>query len=89
MTPPEAPHAPKLEYLCDDYRCCENGAPSVTCRSCGRSWPCLSWQGRHTVAQIDAKRRWVARKYSPGDEDGVEWMVRNPSSYWADIASAT
>jgi hypothetical protein len=81
----DAPHAPKLDYRCEDYYCCDNGAPIVTCRSCGRLWPCLAWQETHTEAQLKAQRRWVARKHFPNNERMVEYLLRNPQSYWADL----
>lgn len=70
------PHAPHLRYLCDDYECCGNGCPIVTCRSCGQDWPCLDWQGRHTDSQVRAQVRYVARKDYPGDADMVEYTAR-------------
>jgi hypothetical protein len=70
------PHAPRLEYLCYDYDCCENRCPRVTCRSCDEKWPCTDWRSRHTATQVEAQLRYVARKHYPGDPDMVEYAVR-------------
>jgi hypothetical protein len=72
-----APHAPKLDYLCEDPDCCDNGCPHVSCRSCGKDWPCPDWRGRHTADQIRAQRRYVLRKSWPNDPEQVEWSLRN------------
>ena len=70
------PHAPRLEYRCEDPECCDNGCPDVSCRSCGQEWPCQDWRSRHTPSQINAQIRYTARKHFPGDEHMVEYIVR-------------
>jgi hypothetical protein len=72
------PHAPLLVHLCEDWDCCDNGCPDVTCRSCGQDWPCLDWQGRHTLSQITAQRRYVLRKSWPDDPYMVQYCLRKP-----------
>ena len=71
-----SPHAPHLQYNCDDYDCCDNGCPVVTCRACGRKWPCPDWRSRHTEAQVLAQCRYVARKWWRNDPDMVEYSAR-------------
>ena len=66
------PHVPHLRCLCDDYLCCDNGGPAVTCRSCSKDWPCPDWRSRHTSSQIYAQIRYVARKHFPGDAE-IMW----------------
>lgn len=53
------PYAPKLQYLCDDPLCCDNGCPDVTCHTCGEDWPCNDYRAAHTPAQIEAQLRWL------------------------------
>jgi hypothetical protein len=72
----DVPHAPRLRYLCDDNECCDNGSPDVRCRACGHHWPCPDWRSRHTPGQVLAQVRWVARKRYPGDEEMVDYAVR-------------
>jgi hypothetical protein len=76
----QAPHAPKLAYLCSDPGCCEDGCPQVTCRSCGGSWPCQDWRARHTPGQVMAQRRYVLRKNWPNDIAMVEWALSVPTT---------
>ncbi len=72
----DRPHAPRLDYLCEEPDCCDNGCPVVTCRSCGQDWPCADWRSRHTLPQVLAQVRYVARKEYPGDPYMVEWAER-------------
>jgi hypothetical protein len=72
-----APHAPKLDYLCEDPDCCDNGCPHVSCRSCGKDWPCPNWRGRHTACQVVAQRRYVLRKTWGNDLHMIEYSLRN------------
>lgn len=78
----DQPHAPKLDYLCDDPDCCYNGCPHVWCRSCGEDWPCSEWCGRHTEAQVLAQFRYAARKRFPGDIGMVEYAAINDFNRW-------
>lgn len=73
----DQPHAPHLQYLCDDYDCCDDGCPVVTCRSCGQNWPCLDWRSRHTESQIQAQDRYVARKRYGADTYMIEYAVKD------------
>lgn len=68
-------YAPRLYYACDDEECCDNGCPQVTCRVCGRVWPCPDYVAAHTPAQVEAQRRYVDRKWYPLDPDMVEWLA--------------
>lgn len=72
----DEPHAPRVDYLCDDIDCCWNGCPVVLCRRCHQDWPCDDWRGRHTSSQIRAQVRYSARKHYPGDPDMVEYLAR-------------
>lgn len=76
----EQPHAPHLRYLCEDPECCDNGCPTVTCRSCGEDWPCPDWRSRHTDGQIRGQIRYVARKRFPGDEHMIDYIVRRETA---------
>lgn len=71
-----APYAPKLEYKCDDYECCDNGCPVVTCSTCGKDWPCPDYIEAHTDTQVRRQIRWVARTFDPGDEDYAQWKAQ-------------
>jgi hypothetical protein len=77
---PLVPHAPRLEYQCDDYECCPNGCPTVTCRACAEEWPCTDWQSRHTESQIRAQDRYVARKVWGRDTHMIEYVVRTKAA---------
>ena len=68
-------YAPRLDYLCDDPECCDNGCPRVSCRFCGKEWPCPDYIASHTPAQVEAQRRYVDRKWYMGDTDMVEWKA--------------
>lgn len=63
-------YAPRLDYLCDDPECCENGCPIVTCRHCKHDWPCDDYINSHTPTQIEKEHRYVDRK-SWGDDIGM------------------
>lgn len=73
MTPP---YEPRLRYLCEDPECCDNGSPDVSCRVCGKEWPCPDFIAAHTDAQVLAQVRYVARKIYPGDPYMVGYMAR-------------
>ncbi len=77
MSDAPAPHAPTLDYLCDDPDCCPNGCPRVTCRACGQEWPCADWRSRHTATQALAQHRYVARKWYGDDLDMVQYAARD------------
>jgi hypothetical protein len=71
-----APYAPTVDYLCGDPDCCWNGCPVVTCRTCGQEWPCADYRAAHTLSQITAQYRYVARKRYLDDESMVAFDVR-------------
>lgn len=75
-------YAPRLIYLCDDEECCDNGAPSVTCKHCGQRWPCSDYRASHTEAQIRRQKRWVLNKIHMGDRGMVEWSLRTDDGGW-------
>ena len=66
----QPPYAPVIKYLCDDEECCENGCPAVTCKSCGKGWPCPDYIASHTPVQVEAQHRYVDRKWF-GDDEGM------------------
>jgi hypothetical protein len=74
------PHSPKLQYLCEDPECCDNGCPVVECRSCGKDRPCPDWQSRHTETQIQAQDRYVARKHWGNDQYMIDYTVKRLST---------
>jgi len=57
------PYAPRVDYLCDDPECCDNGCPVVTCKVCRKDWPCPDYREAHTAAQVMAQERYVDRKW--------------------------
>lgn len=69
-------YAPRLVYLCDDLDCCDNGCPHVTCRVCGKDWPCPDYIANHTPEQVEAQHRYVDRKDYPGEPEMVEYRAR-------------
>lgn len=73
-----ASYAPKLQYLCEDPECCENGGPVVTCTACGQRWPCADYVASHTESATRRQARWVLRKHYPGDEEQVAWTMNRP-----------
>lgn len=68
-------YAPHLVYLCDDYDCCENGCPSVTCRYCGKEWPCADYIANHTPEQVESQHRYVDRKWYPREPEMVKYSA--------------
>ena len=70
------PYAPKLRYLCDDPRCCEDGCPEVRCRTCGEQWPCPDYIAAHTPTQVEAQHRWIDHVRFRNDPDMWRWLAR-------------